>query len=253
MGSASQALGMAVPFELPFMLERGASNTITFPITILNGEDIDRSFEATIKVISPSGSETTLVSGQVVDPLGPVSVVWEIGANTTLGDGYVVTLTMVEQLSSQTWYQFRNDAMIVRTVLACPVSSANLYRVVTSLNPSASKPIHNMTTLDTYVVEAWTRIQRRLIERGNRPNLVMSPSAFHDVAVLLSLALVFEDFATRLNAAYMDQARMYREQYETAWSRLTFVYDTTDGGIGGGLTRRSSSPSLFLGTSRGRL
>jgi hypothetical protein len=100
--------------------------------------------------------------------------------------------------------------------------------------------------------EAHAVIQLRLITNGNRPNLILSPSALREAYITLALALIFGDFETRLSETYAERASEYRRQYERAWGELRFTYAATDEAEGGSsLRRRSASPTVWL-TSRGR-
>jgi hypothetical protein len=46
----------------------------------------------------------------------------------------------------------------------------------------------------------------------------------------LTLALVFESLTTRANEAYLEQAKLYRQQYEGAWVQVSLTYDVGDDG-----------------------
>lgn len=252
MTNAHLGARVAHRFPLPYIVQREAESVVDCPFDVLDDSVTQSAIPYAANIYDPAGNLL----------LGPLTPNYESPANTgaryvtftpsaswQLGAGYRVDWTL-KYGNNVTYGTVSNEMIVARRVLSCPVSSADLYAVVSSLNPSTAKPIHGMSSLDGYVVQAWTRIQRRLIENGNRPNLILSPSALHDVTVLLSLALVFEDFATRLNAAYMEQARMYREQYEQAWSRLSFQYAADDGTTGTSNRRKSASSSIFLGTAR---
>jgi len=249
MASEFDASRFSVAFPLPYLLERGAYNVVRLPVVVLDDGTFERDFTVTTVLIDPGGAET-VIDTNTVAAVDTMAIPWTPPASLAFGGGYVVEWRFVDD-GNDTYFTFRNEAFVVRRQLICPISSANLYANVTSLNPANTKPIHSHANLDGFVTAAWDRIQRRLIEQGNRPNLIMSPSALHEVALYLSLALVFEDFSTRLNPAFMEQARMYREQYETAWGRLSFVYADGDGTTGTQSRRRSASSALFLGTTRG--
>jgi hypothetical protein len=249
MASDRVSTQVSVRFALPYIVERGATTRLVLAGAMLdNGQSPFTSCK--VSVYDPSGnaivSEASATFTQGVTFSAGYD--WTPAATLALGGGYTVEWKAI--VTGGEYATYRNDAMVVRRSMGCPIASADLYSVMSSLNPSGPKPIHGLSTLDVYVSEAWTRIQRRLIEQGNRPNLILSPSALHDAAVLLSLALVFEDFSTRLNAAYMEQARMYREQYETAWNRLSFSYADLDGTTASPNRRRGATSAVFLGTSR---
>ena len=255
MPNQQNATVTAARFPLPYMFERGTYTSVALDVkgvipgvaTSTSGGSLPST--ATFRVLDPAGN---VLLSETPSSYDTATHVFTVPGSWALGSGYVVEWVAPSNLGGgrTETYTYRNEAIICRHVLYCPISDNDVYAVCSSLDPNAAKPIHGLTSLNRYVNQAWTRIERRLIENGNRPNLILSPSALHDVTVLLSLALVFEDFATRLNAAYMEQARMYREQYEQAWSRLSFQYAADDGTTGASNRRKSGSSAVFLGTAR---
>lgn len=242
---------VSVRFALPYIVERGATGALTLAGAMLDNASSPFT-SATVSVFDPSGN-AIVSSASATFTQGAsftVSYDWTPAATLALGDGYVVEWKLI--VGAGQFATYRNDCIVALRSLACPIASADLYAVASSLDPSTNRPVHAMSTLDAYVLEAWQRIQRRLIENGNRPNLVVSPSSFHDAAVLLSLALVYEDFMGRMNPAFTEQARMYREQYEQAWARISFRYAPGDGSTIDAGRRKSASSSVFLGTARWR-
>ena len=83
-----------------------------------------------------------------------------------------------------------------------------------------------------------------LLAVGNRPNLILEPSALRLVHRDLTLALIFDDLASRLNEAYQDQADRFRQHYESGWARLNFEYDTDDSGAAD--QRRAAVATIWL-------
>lgn len=255
MPSQSSAITTAARFPLPYMVERGTYASLTLDLKQVVAGAATSTASPTVptgsifKVYDPAGN---VVLSETVSSPETATHTFEVLAAWAFGAGYVVEWSYSTNIGGgrSEGMAFRNELIVCRRVLYCPISDNDVYAVCTALNPNAAKPIHSLTSLNVYVNQAWTRVERRLIENGNRPNLIMSPSALHDVTVLLSLALAFEDFTTRLNPAYMEQSRMYREQYEQAWSRLSFQYAADDGTTAAPNRRKSATSSVFLGTTR---
>ena len=165
-------------------------------------------------------------------------------ATLDYSEGWRVEWSLV--ISGST-YVFRNDASLVRNVLYPVVTDSDLFRRHRALDPNSSSPVSTVTDYQDYLDEAWTTLSNRLISRGNRPNLVLNPSALRDCHLLLPLSLIFEDFATSLNEVYGDRASEYRRQYEGAWDDLRFVYASSDDEDNGGSQhRRAARPSIWL-------
>lgn len=227
-------------FVLPDLIERGIANTLRCPL-YLDGALVAPS-SGTISIYD--ASNTAQVSGASATITGSVATYsYSPSASLTLGDNWRVEYTLT--VSGATVYA-RNDAALVRARLRNPVTDADLYSRMSSLNPSNQTVIHSLSDLQDYLDASWQEIQRRLINKGRRPWLAMSPSSFYDASLWLALSLIFDDFATRLNEAYAAQAATFRERYEAAWRELTFRYDESDSGQADAARRRSANPTIWL-------
>lgn len=171
--------------------------------------------EAAITV-SSSVATYSLASSLVpaTEPLGPR---WQVVWSLVFGSG--VTPEVV-----------RNDAALIRRMVYPTVTDADLYRRVSSLDPSGSSPITSSTTFQDKIDLAWGMAIRRMLQEGQRPDLVTSPSSLHEAHTTLTLSLIFEDLATRLNEAYLAMADRYREEYRNAWRTMTFGSDLDQDG-----------------------
>lgn len=228
-------------FLLPDLLERGRPNALSAPI-YLDGALVECA-SGTISIFD--GSNVARVSAQAVTPdadgIATYSYTPDLGL--TLGLGWRVEWDLILQGGDKAYP--RNEAALVRHRLYPVVTDADLYRRAGGLQSTAGDAISTLTTYQPYRDEAWAVIQGRLLGRGNRPNLIMSPSALREPHVCLSLALIFADFSSRNSAEYRETAADYREQYRAAWDALTFAYDEDDDGQADGSKRRSGHPVIF--------
>ena len=96
-------------------------------------------------------------------------------------------------------------------------------------------------------------VENRLISGGKRPFLVMSPAAFREAHVCLTLHLVWQDYATSAGdtSRYQQLADSYGQSYENAWQQLTFHYDETDENVVNVDRRNAGSPTLWLNSGSG--
>lgn len=230
-------------FLAPDMLERGRANTISCPI--YSGGSLVEPASGTVSVYDEGN--TAIVSAQAVTVTSKVAT-YAISALTLpdtlqLAERWRVEWTLV--ISGAT-YVFRNDAALVRMSLFPVVADADLFRRVSALNPVGTAPISSLTSFQDYLDEAWATIMLRLIGRGNRPNLIMSPSSLRQVHLTLTLHLIFADLATRLNEAYLAQADAYHDQYTKAWEDLRFDYDEDEDGQADSAGKRSAHPTIWL-------
>ena len=217
----------------PDLIERARANALSCPVYR------DGALVAPTGTVSIyDAANVAQVDGAAVTVSGSIaSYSYTPAASLQLGTGWRVewTLTLAGVV-----HVFRNDAALVRHRLYPVVTDADLFRRVSALDPSGSAPITSLSDYQDYLDEAWAEIQLRLIAKGNRPNLVLEPSALRQPHRDLTLAYIFDDLATRLNEAYQAQADRFRGFYETAWGHLNFDYDTDDDGVAD--QRRASSP-----------
>lgn len=144
-----------------------------------------------------------------------------------------------------------NDGIVVRRELHPVIADADLYRRIKALDPTGTAPITTRADFQDLRDEAWAELVGRMIEDGVRASWVMSPSSTRRVHTLLTLALLFEDEASRLQPAYMDTARMYREQFEVAYAKMNAVLDGSGDGTPDDPNRRVGvAPSgVWMGSS----
>ena len=232
------------------LIEQGRDQTIRcYPY---RGGSAATPVSGSVSVYDSGG--TAIVDAQAVTVLGDVAIYTIFAAATsslTLSEGWRVEWSLL--MPDTTTRVHRVDAQLVRTRLYPPVAHADLYRKLRSLDPSGDNPLTARADYTDELDEAWIEIEDRLVSKGRRPWLVMSPSSFRRVTLNLWVANVLDNLATRLNPAYTQLAESWRDRYEAAWGELTFQYDADDDGIAdGGSTpsRESTSTSVWL-TSRG--
>lgn len=246
MASGATASSLTARFLLPDQLERGRPNALSCPVW--QGGALVAPASGTVTIYDGGGA--VLVSAAAVTVTGSIAThSYTPAATIGYSEGWRVEWSLV--IAGVT-HVFRNDAALVRAVLHSPITDADLFRRVSALDPAGAAPISSLTDYQDFLDEAHAIIQLRLIANGNRPNLILSPSALREAYITLALALIFGDFETRLSETYADRSAEYRRQYERAWADLRFAYAATDEATGAAsLRRRSASPVVWL-TSRGR-
>lgn len=224
---------MAVPvqysarLDLPDLIERG--RTTTLRCRVYRAGSLATPSSGTVSIYS--ADETAIVDAQAVTTTSGSATYDVAGATTSsldLEDGWRVVWTLA--MPDGRTYDYRNEAALVRHAPAPVVTEQVIYARVPSLNPVGQAPISARQDYSTTIDEAWTEISTRLLRAGRRPWLVISPSRLREPHLLLTLALVYEDLAGRVNPAHAEMARSYREQYEQSWARLELVYDYDDDG-----------------------
>lgn len=108
------------------------------------------------------------------------------------------------------------------------------------------------TTWSEYIGLAWEVLNRDLIKKGRRPELILDSYALIDAHVFKTLELIFRDQTTLVgDGRYREFAIMYGESYVAEWEVIQFRYDRdNDDAIGDG-ENESASPSIWFGVPPG--
>ena len=238
---------LAARWVLPDLIIRGRATDVTLEVY----QSGARQTLSSVTVVVTRADGTTFASGAGTLSDSDRTATYSVTGTTSesLADGWRVTWTATV---GGVVYDWANEAMLVRQTLAPVLADADLFTRVSSLDPSGSTPITAQADFQSYRDEAWIEIQQRMIQAGNRPALVMSPTALRGVHMELSLALIFEDLSTRLNEAYESRAQQYRRQYAERWRSLTFRYDADENGSVDDARRRRGHGTLWLSGGRGR-
>ena len=210
----------SVRFSLPDFIERGRSNTLTADIR-LDGAVVTPTSGSV--VIFDNNNESA-ASGTFT---GAATFNYTPASTLDLGTNWRVEWTCL--IGGQEFF-FRNEAALVRAKLYSVVSDVDLFKRVSSLDPNATTALSSITDYQDFIDAAWLTINGRILSKGNRPNLIMSPASLREVHLLLTLSYIFEDFTSRLNNEYAETAMSYREQYQAEWGELRFEYDASDDG-----------------------
>ncbi len=233
-----------VRFPLPDLIVRGRDHVVYAPV-YLDGALVAPT-SATMTLYDANG--TAVLSAVAATVLAPTVARYTITAATTtsltLGERWRVEWAIT--LSDGTVLRPRNDAALVRNGLWPVVSDVDLFRRCKALDPNGTAPISSPTDYQDELDEAWTELQLRLIALGNRPNLIMEPSALRQAHLYLTLAIIFEgQLRSRLDEAYREDAAEFRRQYDAAWAGLSPRYDVSDAGAAD-TRRRPATPSVWL-------
>jgi len=235
--AGSDTTAITARFLLPDYIVRAQANALSCPL-----------WQSGALVAPTTGTCTVYDRSGVVVSTGAVAISGSIAAYTVAASSVPISLTpeagwRVEWMLDDVLY--RNTAALVVSDLHPVVTDADIYRRQSALDPSGPSPISAVTDYQSYIDEAWVTIIGRLISQGSLPYLVMEPTALREVHLTLTLALIYEDYQTRLSDAYREMGQTYRERYEAAWEGLTFSYDT-DGDGDSDVTSRPAIGTIWL-------
>lgn len=125
------------------------------------------------------------------------------------------------------------------------ITDADIYRRAPALDPSGPAPISSRAEYEAERTEALHHIRDRLMTMGRRPWLIVEGYRLREPLVLLTLALIFEGLAQR-DPRNLDIAAHYRDQFETAFSALSFQYDESEDGVSDSDERETANPAVWL-------
>ena len=234
-------------FSIPEFIERGRDNKITAPI--YRSGALVAPVSGTVSVYK--ADQTAVVNAAVVTIAASVAS-YTIPSATlaplVLEEGYLVEWSLA--MPDGVTHVFRRDGALVRRRLYAVVSDIDLLRRHRDLSQLREAGV---TSYQDYLDEAWCMVENRLISGGKRPYLVMSPAAFREAHVCLTLHLVWQDYATSAGdtSRYQQLADSYGQSYENAWQQLTFHYDETDENVVNVDRRNAGSPTLWLNSGSG--
>ena len=180
--------------------------------------------------VTITGSQATYVVTAATTSALSLAAGWRVEWSLLMPDAYT--------------HVYRQDAALCRIRLAPVVTDADLlarHTDLTSLRPSS------LASYEGYIAEAWRDLVGRLEGMGRRPYLIISPEALRPIHLATTLAIIFRDFAGTGDPAnkWAALAQQYADAAESAWSRLTLVYDETDSGRADA-TRRRGPTTMWL-------
>jgi hypothetical protein len=191
---------------LPEFLERNVEQTIE--LRLYRDGALVAPSAVTVSVFDPN--RKAIVDAQAAT-IADSYATYTISAATTANEAFALNwrIEWTATVSGQV-HTYRNDAALVRCKLSPVIEDGDLFRVVSSLDPSGQ----------SYLDEAWCQLILALLNNNMRPSQVMSPYSLRNAHLYGTLALIFEDLSTRLNPAYIERAEAYRNMYKEAFKTI---------------------------------
>lgn len=233
----------------PYQITRAEDQVLTCPM--YSGAALDAPASSTIDIIRPNG--TMLVDGAAAPIVSSVPTYELSAASVPATEAFGPRWSVVwhhAYVAAPVTETVRNEALLQRYQLVPTVTDQDLYDRISALNPSDEAVIHTRSGFEDKRMKAWRMIVRWLIQEGQRPDLVTSPSALHDAQEALTLALVYEDFQSRLNEAWQLMADRYRAEWRDTMRSLTFGVDRDEDGIPDGVRAKAGGAYWFGGFHR---
>jgi hypothetical protein len=218
----------------PYILIKGQPTTITCPV-----------YEHSALHHATSGTYQIVDHGFIVKESGSVTIVDHtatLSTSTSLpyGDRYRILFEIT--LSDGRKVRPENELYVARQSLYPVITEADLYARSPGLDPASSSPHSSYDNYTNFLDEAWNILMNRLISAGNRPHLILSNTALRESHITLTLALIYTDFATRLNTEWETKSEAYMKAYHVAYDGLSFRYEDDPQAN----RRKSATPSFWL-------
>lgn len=212
-----------------YLIERGRSQTIQLPLYSGAALVAPTASGSTCTLTSPTGA---VVSSGAITVSGSIATYAIPGASTTgqtLGERWKVAWSLI--MPDGVTHPYEQPAALCRVVPSPAATEADLYQRAPALDPTGSAPVSVVSTWQPQLDEAWAQISQTLITRGRRPWLVVGSVDLRLPHIALALALCYEALASRLNPAFSEMAKMYRQEYSASMAALALSYDASDDGL----------------------
>ena len=240
------------PTGLPRMIIRGADQTLDVSwyvenslittvtaatLTLKQGSTVLLDAVAATTLGGSTSAAYDLTAAEVPDTLSFSDTMLEIWTLDGTVSGTPTTVTA------------RRSGHLVRTLLYPMITDTDLisrHRRIEDIRPPG------ISNFSSYRDLAWEVLNRDLIKKGRRPELILSSFALVDAHVYKSLELIFRDAITFVgDGRYNELANMYGEKYTEEWEQVQLVYDRNENDAIDPGENEAASPSMFLGVPPG--
>lgn len=229
-------------FRGPIILEKGRANLVQCRVY---HDDllVSPTGTGTVTVYNASSSRVLdAVTASVEDSIAQRSISAEDLESQVYSDGWRFEWTL--PMPDGVLHTFRAFGALVYRKLYPVVTSADLMDRHHDLDRRRQQA--KLPSFQRYLDAAWGEVEARLVKSGKRPFLILDPSALFEPHLFLTLAMIFEDFASSGDSNDAGRRDSYRQEYRDAWAELTFPQATLDGSADGTSRRRSGPPTIWL-------
>ena len=210
-------------FAGPEILQKGSANTISCPL-----------YRDGALVVATGGNVAILRADGTQAVSASVSIAANIATYTTptfsseaLGENWRIVWTITWSGGSGV---FDRMAALCRRRLFPVVTDADLLRRHSDLN-NIKPP--DVASFQDYLDEAWVELLHTLRQKGNFPQLILSPEDLRYVHLFRTLEAIFNDFTVRSGQGekWPALAADYRSKAKEAFNSLSLVYSSADDGL----------------------
>lgn len=232
-------MALITAYQLPRFIVRGEANSL----------DMDVYSAAGAQQTASSGTITVYASSRTI--VDAAAVTAGAPSTYTLAAASVPTTESLSDRWLEVWDldigTFTRPAYLVRRQLFPTLQDSDLTDLHSDL---ADLRDPDQSTFEAQREAAWVKLNRGLIKRGRRPELVIDSWALTDLHRALTLEIIFQDFAgsATVGAAgrYQQLADHYREEAAREWDTIVFRYDADEDGTADDANKLAGTPIVFL-------
>jgi hypothetical protein len=208
------------------MIQRGLTTSLDITIYDDDGQT----------VLPPTAARISVYAGSITEPI--IDDVVAVHAATSTYS-LLAAATVDEALSAE-WqehwtltidgsaHEFRRTIYLCRTVPVATLIDADLedYHadILDHVEPGT-------TTLEGYRAKAWAKIEKALIRRGRRPELVLDGWELTGAHAYKTLEIFFRDSAQSVgDERWKELSIEYRDMFDEDWRNINFNYDADEDG-----------------------
>jgi hypothetical protein len=228
----------------PYLLERGASQTIEAPIRHGSAGSLVAPDSGTVTIVRPDG--TNLVSDAAVTVTSSTATYTvSPSSSETLGAGWEVRWTLV--IGGVTYPVFRQSAYLCEYVPPNVISVQDLYTHVPELQhrvPQAQDATSRGGSGEGWqrqIDEAYYELVRRLLDDGRSPWLIREVTGYREWLLTRALQMCVGAIDAGPDTAWAQHGKRLHFDLQRADSRFRIQYSTDDA-----QHRRGGVPSIRL-------
>ena len=231
----------------PRMIQRGSTVTLDADV---------RDEEGTAQTVTTSGSSLTITDGSEV-VVDAAAITGGTGATYSLLDSVTTSRPLSDRwlerwslVVSGRLYVLTRPAYLVRSVFTPVLVPADLQAEYSDINEIQDPDV---ATWGAKVTDARETIERDLIKKGRRPDLIFDSWALFDAHRHLTLHLIFKDAKASIgDGRYAELADHHLTEYRREMESIHFRYDTAEAGNITDTTTSSVTPPMFITAGRSR-
>ena len=234
---------MITRYQLPTFIARGVSQSLS--LDVYNDAGAQQTASSGTVTIYKGGSVLSGVDTVAVTTTGPPAA-YTLGASSTSGESLSDRWLLLWSLTiSGTAYTFRQPAYLVRHVLYPTITDTDITDRYDDLDDYLDS---DTTTFQTYRDAAWVVLNRDLIKRGRRPELIIDSYAVAEAHLHKTCELIFRDFASKagVDGRYRELQRDHADAYLREWDTMVLQYDSDEDGMPDEERRQSGQPVVWL-------